>query len=421
MLFPVTFWQSGASYAEQVQALAPIAYWPMDDASGTVALDASGNGRNGAYRAAGEPLLGQSVTDAQGTRFVAPLFDGSNDYLNLYSTSFRDAFNGAEGSVMAWFRVADTAVWADGTTRRVLTLFAASGNEYFLRKETTGTLPFAFAMGGTVKSLTIPSPASTLWQCVVITWSKTANQIIVSLNGAPVGSPLTSLGTWAGTPAATQTMAGASSTSGAASWSGNIAHVAYWNRPLTANEVATLAQIGANVALEGDSITVGYAAQLPPLMASRAGIRSIATGGETVATMNTQIATQLRPLYRTSISRNIAVLLGGTNDAAAAAPAATIYSRISAWHAAARAEGFRTLCCTITPRGDNATYNTTISDTNALLRADHTFADGFLDVAAISSLTDPNDTTYFNADKLHLTTAGYGVLAAAVAGAIAAL
>jgi len=55
-----------SAYGALVQSLGPIAYWPMDEQSGTVAVDQSGNGRNGAYTAVtlGQPGMGDGRTAA---------------------------------------------------------------------------------------------------------------------------------------------------------------------------------------------------------------------------------------------------------------------------------------------------------------------------------------------------------------------
>ena len=55
---------------------------------------------------------------------------------------------------------------------------------------------------------------------------------------------------------------------------------------------------------------------------------------------------------------------------------------------------------------------TDIAAANALIRAEYTsHADGLFDLAAQSELSDYTDLTYFNADQIHCTTAGYAVWA----------
>ena len=77
------------TYTGKIQALGPIAYWPLSEASGTTIVDASGNARNGAYTAVtlGQAGIGDGRTSAS--------FDGSTSFGDLYSASLAGAFNGA--------------------------------------------------------------------------------------------------------------------------------------------------------------------------------------------------------------------------------------------------------------------------------------------------------------------------------------
>lgn len=68
-----------------------------------------------------------------------------------------------------------------------------------------------------------------------------------------------------------------------------------------------------------------------------------------------------------------------------------------------------------TPAGDNvAQYNAKLTEINVWLRANYaSFCDGLADVEADSRLQNYNNATYFS-DGTHLTTAGYGIVAAIV-------
>ena len=100
-------------YYQKVLSYDPIAYWMMDEKQGAVSYDmvtARNTGaRNGAYTGVtlGQPGIGDGNT--------SPLFDGANDFTNIYSASFNAAFNGAEGTLGIWMRVFNVAVWTDGT------------------------------------------------------------------------------------------------------------------------------------------------------------------------------------------------------------------------------------------------------------------------------------------------------------------
>ena len=68
----------GLTYAQIVLQDVPIAYWPLDETSGTIAYDQSGNGYNGTYN--GSIILNDYMS-IPGTGGGAPKFDGSTTYV----------------------------------------------------------------------------------------------------------------------------------------------------------------------------------------------------------------------------------------------------------------------------------------------------------------------------------------------------
>lgn len=233
---------SNMAYTNKIIALGPIAYWPQAEASGTIVTDESGNGRNGAYKAAGEPLLGQTgIGDGR----TAPLYDGVNDFANVFSASLQGAFNGAEGTIAIWFKVASAGVWTDATIRRLMYFQVDANNRARFEKSTTNNqIAAVYTAGGTAKSVLWNNAGPLTWQHLAITWSKSADQMKFYANGAQIGSTQTGLGTWAGNLASGNTVIGASdSSSGGTPWSGYLAHAAVWNTALSVAQIATLAVV----------------------------------------------------------------------------------------------------------------------------------------------------------------------------------
>lgn len=223
-----------------VQRAALLAYWPLSELSGTTAADASGNGRTGSYV--------NAVPGAQGVGDgrTAAGFDGTSDAINVYSASLRDAFNGSEGSLMAWAKVSGAGVWTDAANRNIVRVDSATaGNLVFIRKTTTNnTLQLRYSAGSTDKIIATTAFGGALgWLHVALTWSKAADQVKAYVNGAQIGATQTSLGTWAGLPTSGAVAIGAASSIGAEAWAGSIAHVALWSTPLSAAEVARLAGV----------------------------------------------------------------------------------------------------------------------------------------------------------------------------------
>lgn len=84
------------TYSSEVLADSPLLYWRLGESSGTTAVDASGNSRNGTYN--GGPTLG--VTGLlTGDSNTAVTFDGVNDYVTGAAPATTSAF-----TIEFWFK-----------------------------------------------------------------------------------------------------------------------------------------------------------------------------------------------------------------------------------------------------------------------------------------------------------------------------
>jgi hypothetical protein len=214
-------------YYKKVLATRPLAYWPLWETEGSVAHDISGNGFHGSYVGVelGRPGIGDGRT--------APLFDGVNDYGNIYTPALANAFNGAEGALLAWVRVANAGIWTDGWARRFVQIRCDLSNwVYFERTVANNQITLNYVAGGVGvgKAFTTSSPD---WLFCAVTWSATADQFTACLNN--VVDIQTGLGVWAGVLDSTRCVLGAQNIIPSAVWLGYIAHCAYWDHvlPLT--------------------------------------------------------------------------------------------------------------------------------------------------------------------------------------------
>lgn len=227
------------AYTNKVRAIAPpnlLAYWPLADVIGSTTLtDESGNNRHGAYTAV---VLGQQGVDGR----RAALFDGSTSYGNVYSAGLAGAFNGGEGTVALWVRVSGAGVWTDATQRWMIGISVNANNRVLINKQVADRqILYFYAAGGTSKSVALNNVTTTGWLHIALTWSKSGDALKAYVNGAQTGATQTGLGTWAGALSATSTVLGAASTVPATVWSGLEQHVAIWDTPLSAPQIATLA------------------------------------------------------------------------------------------------------------------------------------------------------------------------------------
>lgn len=216
-----------------------IAYWPLNELSGTIAHCLVNVAQNGTY-------TGVTLANTPGPGDVgsAPLFDGANDYVNIYSAALAAAFNGAEGTVAIWAKVFDAGTWTDSTTRKALLLRADNNNRIFMHKtDANNDFRHEYRAGGTICGQNTLSMTSTDWVHYALTWSASADEMKSYIAGVQSGATATGLGTWAGTLSDVRSLIGANSNTPDAVWYGWLAHCAVWNTPLSSDQIADLATV----------------------------------------------------------------------------------------------------------------------------------------------------------------------------------
>lgn len=175
----------------------------------------------------------------------------------------------------------------------------------------------------------------------------------------------------------------------------------------------------------GDSLTEGWAGATPYPTA----LQTYWTGGKS---WNTGIATQVLGAPATTnngtgqydviknhkpdatfYTKCLLFVWFCTNDLAGGTSAADCYTSLLSYWAAARADGFKVIAFTIPPRADaafSAADETERQALNSSILGDATKYDAVVDAATL--FPNPNDLTYFNADKVHLNSTGNATLAA---------
>lgn len=213
-----------------------IGYWPLDELSGVVAYDHSGNNRHGTYTGA-DLAAGYGV----GRERAAPYFDGANDWVDVYSAGLAAAFNPSAGSLLVWLRVPTAGTWTDGVNKRGYTFGADASNYIQLRTPSDNTLTLYYAAGGVTKSRTISGQSSLDYLPVCFTWDAVADEIWGYIGGVAFGAAVTGLGTWSGTLSSSRAEFGNLTAAVSANgWLGYIAHAILCGRVLTPTEIRSL-------------------------------------------------------------------------------------------------------------------------------------------------------------------------------------
>jgi len=223
--------QSG-SLLGRILATEPICCLPLNETSGTVAADVTGNGRNGQYSA---DVSGWTPYDT-GLDLSAPYFDGTRT-VNLLpgGTDFANCADWDECSILLCARAANLAMWTDGQVRQPLMLGSANGpgglNRHTVTKPGDNTFRSTCYFNGS-KSESTHYTSTTDWMVMVLTISQAASEWKCWINQTQIGATDAIADTWT---EANLTLAviGAYTLAPVQPWLGWLACFALWDHSLT--------------------------------------------------------------------------------------------------------------------------------------------------------------------------------------------
>lgn len=238
---PAVAGSSAQSYIDKVLATQPsnlIAYWPLIEASGTVADNAKGDANKDGTYSSDVSTWGTVVGIGDGK--TAPNFVAGG-IVSIYSAALNTVFNPAELTLSFWIKV-PSGTWTDGSTEIPIDIGADTTNNFIRIDKATvnNRLQFFYKAGGTLKTVTKNSVSTTDWIHICMTVSATADAFKVYFNGSQEGTTQATLGTWAGALLDAACAIGAQTTASALKFAGYIAHVAIWNTPLSEPDIGRL-------------------------------------------------------------------------------------------------------------------------------------------------------------------------------------
>ncbi len=393
-----------------------LAYWPLNETSGTVATDKSGNGRNGAYV---NGTLGAAGIGDGGTAFS---LDGTSDAVNVYSADLATNFPYTEGGI-SFMAKSPLAMWTDATARYWAIFQADTSNRIMIRRETTNnTLAFYYIAGGVSKSWTLTNSTNNTrgfsksdWINYAFTWSVAAGTAEIYINGA-LFQTLTSIGTWTGSLAATNSALGAANDIGAASLSGTMAHVLLVNRKITALEARTIYNQSPLrnkiIAILGDSIS-NESTEWPFTVYASYNSGNSTIVNHAVAGDNILASMDAQTLAAATDNADVIVIALGTNDDNAG-NMATLQAEAEENIAELKASNPNATIywMNVLPRWTDSTGATPVDKSN--IRTAIAAACTAQSITCIDTFSTPWITAAQTADGLHPTVAGHAAIAAQI-------
>lgn len=192
-----------------------------------------------------------------------------------------------------------------------------------------------------------------------------------------------------------------------------------------------------NLVLDGNSLTAGQgssgaATTYPAVLRAALGglgyqtrdVHDSGHGGDTTQQLVDEFASGIAPFFDGLFARNVVVMFEVRNSTTNGQTAAQILASYQAYGAAARAAGFKFVAGTAPPTDGDAVGQGVAGAANALIRANWpSFADALVDLELRPEFTPAGNianATYYS-DGVHLTDAGYAVIAAAVQPVVLAL
>lgn len=278
----------------------------------------------------------------------------------------------------------------------------------------------------------------------VIQWSYNPTGTVLSgvINGDYTAEETKTLGAVLAADNGAGAAIGAYGSSNANAFTGPIYGWASFNRVLTDDEIYNVAKIltppktNDLIVFDGNSLTYGYPLtgidsyphKLIHAMTTRPEWVNFSLAGQTTTEMAADFDAQVAPMFSTSRSSQILVAWEIGNDIVVGGVDPTVaHTNFKNYCLHARSSlppNTKIVVINLTPR-TTAGFNEARATVNSLMAAQWaTYADALVDVAAnefIGPDGAEDNTTYYNADKIHLTAAGYQIVADLVAATLAAL
>lgn len=207
-----------------------LAYWSMEEESGSFAEALPSSGYKGTYT--GVTLNSTaSPIDALG----APSFDGVNDRLRLNTTFFKDNFPFSSGTLSIWYKRTDY------TSLRPIYDFrtSATGSSFWLRQSSAGLISLRLSEATSFVTMNIATDVTTIWHNVTVSWDINTDIVTGYFDGTNQNS--TSFPDFDDATSFYSSADFGNRAGITGPWSGFLSHAALWNKVLDTSAVANIA------------------------------------------------------------------------------------------------------------------------------------------------------------------------------------
>lgn len=219
------------TYTERVKSVfgsSLIAFWSMDESSGTVAVDASGNGYDGTYT---DVTLGQSgIGDGK----TAPLFNGTSSLVNCGDLS--SVMDPDVGTIALWVKPYSADSWLEDAGTYWMLVRSTTQN-FYLGKNYRANKASAYL--STPDTTFLETESSLGWVHWAITYSTAERTFWFYRNGIPLSGTTR----FAGLPADIGWQVWLGSQFGYNFWNGYLAHALILDREATEVELRKIASL----------------------------------------------------------------------------------------------------------------------------------------------------------------------------------
>jgi hypothetical protein len=233
------------SYAQTVVADNPIAYWRLNETSGTVAHDSWG-GHDGQFFSASLGLPGYNTNDSDPAVGFGTLASTDSYVGNIQGIDFSTFANNATFSVEAWIKAGAQAAGAGIVTEG----YGSGGEQFNLDTGGTGN-GFRFSVRDAINiahnASSSVTPTTNTWQHLVGICDEPNGTVRLYVNGASVASTTISGGVQLGTdPVSIGSRRGGYATTYTSQFVGTIDEVALYNYVLSPAQILNHYTTGTN-------------------------------------------------------------------------------------------------------------------------------------------------------------------------------